>query len=143
VKAAFAVLTLAGIVALAFIWLYPASQDMRRKHVISEIILGADAARKEIVYRAGETKTLAGVGRGLTIAPHGAVTGGEVSGDGIIIVRGTVDDQPVEIGMKPALKQDGSLEWRCRGLKVMQGWSVSDQAHMPSACPKATPQNPF
>jgi hypothetical protein len=116
---------------------------MRRRHVISEIILGADSARQEIVSRAREAKTLTGVGRGLAIVPHGAVTGGEVSTDGIIVVRGSVDGQPVEIGMKPALKADGSLEWRCRGLKVMQGWSVSDHAHMPSACPKATAQNPF
>jgi hypothetical protein len=143
IRSVVAVLIVAALGALAFTWLWPAYLDMPRRRQVAEVILGAAAARKEIDYRVRETKTLAGAGRGLGIVPQGAVTGGEVSADGVIIVRGTVDGYPIEVGMKPTLKPDGEVEWRCRGLKVMEGRFVPEGAYLPQPCPKASAQNPF
>ena len=70
----------------------------------------------------------------MTVSPRESVTGGEVSSDGVIIVRGLVDGYPVEIGLKPRLDA-GKVEWRCGVLKRIEGWFVPENGYAPKSCP--------
>jgi hypothetical protein len=130
------VLLVAGSV-LAYQWFLPMYRAHARRSQVGYIILAATDARKEIVYRVEERKSLAGVGLGLVIKPDKFVTGGEVSPDGIIVIRGTVDGYPVEVALKPSLNKKGELiGYRCGALKVVEGWFVPKDGYFPRTCPK-------
>ena len=82
--------------------------------------------------RVAAKKTLAGAGAGLVIKPFKNVTGGEVSVDGIIVARGTVDGYPVEAVDIPALDEGGKLTWRCGVIKDFEGFSKLDKLVLPN-----------
>lgn len=133
---------IAGLIALAAAWAYPKYRDMARRSLVGRILWAAEDVRKEIGYRVDEKKTLAGVGKGLSIKPDGNLTSATVSDDGVIVLSGTVDGYPVVIALKPYLK-GSELGWRCGALKAIEGWFMPDDGYLPRGCPRAASLDSF
>jgi len=131
-----------GLMALAIAWAKPMYRDMARRSQVVGVILSAEDVRKEIGYRVEEKKTLKGAGKGLAIRPAGPLTSASVSDDGVIVMNGTVDGYPIVVALKPRL-QNGTLEWRCRGLKVVEGWFMPEGGYFPQGCPRAASLDAF
>src|SRR5690349_24686147 len=110
-------------------------RDMARRSQVASIFVAAKALRDEVSARAEAKKSMIGAGAGLTVVPSGALTRGEVSADGIIVLRGLVDGYLVEVVFKPKLSA-GKVQWSCGALKEIEGWFVPNHAYFPKTCPK-------
>jgi hypothetical protein len=131
-----------ALVALFAAWSYPIIRDMARRHQVIEIIISADGVKEGIRGRVEEKKTLTGSGKGLPVPAGRSLTSATVSDDGVIVMNGRVDGYPVSVALKPFLNA-GKVEWRCRGLKVVEGWFVPDNGYFPQACPRAASLESF
>jgi len=105
----------------------PAYQDYTVRAKVSEIIVGASAARTCVTesYQANNA-TYTGVDSGCSVAPTGKIDSATVSAtDGKITLTGAVSTvgQAVTVTLTPTSTSSGSLTWSCTGTptKYMPG----------------------
>jgi len=105
----------------------PAYQDYTVRAKVSELIVGASAARTCVTesYQANNA-TYTGVDSGCSVAPTGKISSATVSAtDGKITLTGATSTvgQAVTVTLTPTSTTAGSLTWSCTGTptKYMPG----------------------
>ena len=108
------VVAIIGILAAVAL---PAYQDYTVRAKVSELLLVAGNAKTTVTENAQNNGGLVNANRGTSIETTGKVTGGTVTGAGVITVSGTNAATSVgtaiTITMTPTMLADGKLQWQC------------------------------
>ena len=112
------VVAIIGILAAVAL---PAYQDYTIRAKVSELVLAASGFKTSIAEKAQTDATITSSGFGLTVSLTGKVTGGSVSDNGVINVRGNNATgsvgTDVQITLSPSLVvADGKVLWSCTTL---------------------------
>ena len=112
-------LVVAGLALAAFVVVavvLPQMQSAEAKAAGQALIAGAAPVQQQLAEAAEKTGSLAGIGKGLKLAPRSDPKHGElkwmIQDNGVI--HGWNKKNAIEIGLTPVLA-GGKVSWRCRG----------------------------
>jgi type IV pilus assembly protein PilA len=110
------VVAIIGILAAVAL---PAYQDYTIRAKVSELILGASAARTAVTEKYQSDQDAANMGNGVNITAAGKITAASVAATGVITVNGTNAatsvGTAVTVVLTPSTNAAGSLSWTCTG----------------------------
>ena len=119
-----AALALIGFLVVAVV--LPQMAGAEAKEAAQALLAGAQPAQQQVGMAAEKSGQLAGVGRGVKLAPRIDPKHGEmkwiVADDGAI--RGWNERNALEVALTPSV-QSGKVNWNCKGYPM---------SAMPSAC---------
>ena len=124
-----ALLVVAGLALIGFLVVavvLPQMAGTQAKEAAQALVAGAQGAQQQVSVAAAKSGNLAGVGRGVKLAPQNDPKHGElkwiVAEDGAI--RGWNEKNALEVALTPSV-QAGKVSWSCKGYPA---------SAMPASC---------
>src|SRR3982751_4845985 len=108
-------LVLVVIVGILAAVAVPAYRDYTIRARVSELIVAAAPYKASVADKAQRERALTRAGTGLTVAPTGRVSGGEIGDDGRIVLSGNDASvgTAVSLTFVPSLSPGGIVSWTC------------------------------
>ena len=93
----------------------PAYTDYAIRAKVSELVFAASGYKTTITEKAQSEGTLSSAGVGLTVTIGGRISGGSISGSGVIMIAGSAASvgTAVTIFLRPSFTAAGGMAWEC------------------------------
>ena len=106
------VVAIIGILAAIAV---PAYTDYAIRTKVSELVFAASGYKTTITEKAQSEGTLGSAGVGLTVTIGGRISGGSISGSGVIMIAGSAVSvgTAVTIFLRPSFTAAGGMAWEC------------------------------